>query len=361
MVKTRLTLSCSLGVSHIPDILNRADKPGKLRACDDEDEPPGQPSARTYRDLDEHGLLWQDAVKSLIGSATELVKAVKDGLEHAGLQLEVIPRPGKTKLMHFMPGPQRDEQTDTEAKGEIIEPGDPVFSHSLEERVNAFSRSRSIALAGWLDREETAEGLSQAARQQLHLVMYVQQMLYATGVSTLELCKFSDQLVSEGVMARNRLIAPSPHRLWTWLLSIFDTADAALPDDDRPHSKKEAVLVYGSSSRTTRNVEHLAPQNAYERLGARIGRFQEFLKGPEFSFGFRSACATMSCAILAYLHQTQDLFTHYRLIWSVIIAAIGANMSAGQSGVSYVLRILGSFAALIICYLVWYIPDGHIA
>lgn len=70
--------------------------------------------------------------------------------------------------------------------------------------------------------------------------------------------------------------------------------------------------------------------------------------------------ATMSCAIVAYLHQTQELFTHYRLIWSVIIAAIGANMSAGQSGLSYVLRILGSFAALIICYLVWYIPAGKV-
>lgn len=36
-------------------------------------------------------------------------------------------------------------------------------------------------------------------------------------------------------------------------------------------------------------------------------------------------------------------------------------MSAGQSGVSYFLRILGSFAALIICYAVWYIPNGNVA
>jgi len=69
----------------------------------------------------------------------------------------------------------------------------------------------------------------------------------------------------------------------------------------------------------------------------------------------------MSCAVIAYLEPIQDIFTHYRLIWSVIIAAIGANMSAGQSGVSYVLRILGSFAALIICYLVWYIANGNTA
>lgn len=177
----------------------------------------------------------------------------------------------------------------------------------------------------------------------------------------LELCKFSDSLVSQGVVSRNRLDVPSLRALRRWLYSLFDTHDSAIPDDDRPSHKKEKGLVFGRSTRSTHNVDHLLPCNAYERFCVRIKRFQNFLRGPEFSFGFRSALATMSCAILAYLHQTQDIFTHYRLIWSVIIAAIGANMSAGQSGVSYVLRILGSLAALIICYLVWYIPNGHTA
>lgn len=177
----------------------------------------------------------------------------------------------------------------------------------------------------------------------------------------LELCKFSDNLISEGVMSRNRLIVPSFRALKQWLCSMFDTTDAAIADDDRPGRKKEEGLVFGRSTRSTHNIDHLSPQNTFERFGVKIGRFQEFLKGPEFSFGLRSACATMSCAIIAYLEPTQDIFTHYRLIWSVIIAAIGANMSAGQSGVSYVLRIMGSFAALIICYLVWYIANGNTA
>jgi hypothetical protein len=169
----------------------------------------------------------------------------------------------------------------------------------------------------------------------------------------LELCNFADSLHTEGVMSRSRLIVPSFRVLRQWLYSIFDTTDAAIADDDRPSTKKEEGLVFGRSTRSTQNI--------YERFGVKIRRFQEFLKGPEFSFGLRSACATMSCAIIAYLEPTQDIFTHYRLIWSVIIAAIGANMSAGQSGVSYVLRILGSFAALIICYLVWYIANGNTA
>ncbi|KAL3418486.1 hypothetical protein PVAG01_10202 [Phlyctema vagabunda] len=162
-------------------------------------------------------------------------------------------------------------------------------------------------------------------------------------------------------MAKSHLIVPSARRLYSWFLSIWDTSEATLADDERPSSREEKKLLHSISNRTTRNIEHLPPSNAYERFGVRINRFQEFLKGPELSFGFRSACATMSCAIVAYLHSTQEIFTHYRLIWSVIISAIGANMSAGQSGVSYALRILGSFAALIICYGVWYIPNGNVA
>lgn len=162
-------------------------------------------------------------------------------------------------------------------------------------------------------------------------------------------------------MSRSRLIVPSFGVLRGWIHSLFDTHDSAIADDDRPNRKQETGLIFGESTRSTHNIDHLPPSNAYEKLCVRVRTFQSFLRGPEFSFGLRSALATMSCAILAYLHQTQDIFTHYRLIWSVIIAAIGANMSAGQSGVSYVLRILGSLAALIICYLVWYIPNGNTA
>lgn len=105
----------------------------------------------------------------------------------------------------------------------------------------------------------------------------------------LELSKFSDKMIAEGIMAKRRLIVPSFRRLGKWFVSVFDTAGSALADDDRPNSKEENRLIYGTSNRTTHNIEHLPPRNAYERFGTRVRRFQEYLKGPEFSFGFRSA------------------------------------------------------------------------
>ncbi|KAK4546746.1 hypothetical protein LTR36_001478 [Oleoguttula mirabilis] len=312
------------GMSHIPDILQRIEEDGGW-------EPLGfghhterkmnldaASSSEMSKNIEYHESIWRAAVGALIEPATTLIEAVNDGLEHAGLQLEIIPRPGTKNFLRWMPGAQRNDKTDADAKGEVIAPGDSRFSQLLEDKLNEFSVSRD--------------------RQMLYLILYMQQMLYSTGVSVLELCKFSDRLVSEGVMSRNRLIIPSVRRLRNWLLSIFDTADAAIADDDRPSSKKEAKLLFGKSTQTTRNIEHLPPQTAYARFGVKIRRFQDFLKGPEFGFGFRSACAAMSCAIVAYLHPTQDLFTHYRLIWSVIIAAIvlsiGYLTEVNKSGIA---------------------------
>lgn len=90
-------------------------------------------------------------------------------------------------------------------------------------------------------------------------------------------------------MSKKRLIVPSWKRIYRWLASIFDTPESALADDDRPSSKKEAKLLYGNTKRATHNIEHLPPRNAYERLGIRVRTFQDFLKGPELAFGFRSA------------------------------------------------------------------------
>ncbi|KAL1296546.1 hypothetical protein AAFC00_000051 [Neodothiora populina] len=373
------------GMAHVPDILERIEALGGWVPQDASvssatlDEK-SKVSRADYQE--EYEIVWQEAVGALVEPATALIEAMKDGLEHAGLQLEIIPKPGTKNFLGFMPGAKRNAKTDREAQGETIKPGSPRFTEILEARLNEFLNGRSAALSSWaeskglspaqmeklqslgqydMDEDDTITGHVRRDRQQLYLILYMQHMFYTTCIAILELDKYADKTVAEGVMERNRLIVPSLKRLKKWLISIFDTAESSIADDDRPHSKVEAKLLFGTSGRVARNVEHLPPKNAYERAGIKVRRLQDFLKGPQFSFGFRSACATMSCAIVAYLHQTQEIFTHYRLIWSVIIAAIGANMSAGQSGVSYVLRILGSFAALIICYLVWYIPDGHVA
>ncbi|THY16859.1 hypothetical protein D6D01_07605 [Aureobasidium pullulans] len=364
------------GIAHMPEILKHIGSDGGWKPLFGIDNPGSSGSSATTlstkHDQDDSEAVWRRSIDALIEPVNSMVEAIRNGIEHTTIQLGLVPEP-----------PKADDKAkiDTEAEGGKVRSSDANFSKHLEEMLNEFSAGRIEALNAWanskgLSPEQMEELQSYASRefgqdpesarvpidrQQLFLILYIQHMLYTTGIAVLELSKFSDRLVAEGVMSRNRLIVPSFSRVRRWILSIWDTADQALADDDRPSSREEKKMLYGTSGRSTDDIDHLPPTSAFERFGVRIRRFQQFLKGPELGFGFRSGCATMSCAILAYLHQTQFIFTHYRLIWPVIIAAIGANMSAGQSGVSYMLRILGSFAALIICYLVWYIPNGHVA
>ncbi|OAF98496.1 uncharacterized protein CC84DRAFT_1106215 [Paraphaeosphaeria sporulosa] len=372
------------GLGHLPDILGRVQEIGGWHPYDFESEVEtsnaGLESSARMDYSHEHDMVWQHCINILLDSANSTNELMKDGLEHAGLQLEIVPRPGANKLFGFIPRLSKSKETDIESDGQTIRPGGSRFSETLEQGLGHFMERRVDALNAWANSEGRTSSTSDEMtsqgrcdfdgqvrsvhlhrdRQQLYLILYIQHMIHSIGLAVLDLSKFSDDLVNKGTMSRNRLIIPSTRRIWNWFLSTYDTTNTPIPDDDRSSSKNETHMLWCTANQISRDIEHLPPRNAYERLGLRVRRFQTILQGPELSFGFRSACATMSCAILAYLHQTQEIFTHYRLIWSVIIAAIGGNMSAGQSGVSYVLRILGSFAALIICYAVWYIPNGEV-
>jgi hypothetical protein len=292
----------------------------------------GSTKATQGHSQDEYEIIWQNSICALIEPATSIIEAMNDGLEHAGLQLEIIPKPGTKNFFNWMPGVKRTEETDIEAEGETIEPGNPDFSRILEHRLTEFSMRRIEALSAWANSnglsaaqfenlqasgeldldEDSVDGHVRRDRKQLYLILYIQHMvskkhitrhinlitllkcndvlkqLYTAGVAVLELSKFSDKIIVEGIMSKSRLIAPSPRRLWKWFLSVWDTSDAVLADGDRPGSSAENILLYSTSNKATRNIEHLLPRNAYERFGFHVRRFQDFLKGPELSFGFRS-------------------------------------------------------------------------
>ena len=69
----------------------------------------------------------------------------------------------------------------------------------------------------------------------------------------------------------------------------------------------------------------------------------------------------MSIAIIGFLHQTQIWFTQNRILWAEIMVAISMTPTAGQSVFTFALRIIGTVAAMVAAFLVYYIPDGHMA
>jgi uncharacterized membrane protein YccC len=188
-------------------------------------------------------------------------------------------------------------------------------------------------------------------------------LLYSASRAILALVKFADEKVESGKLSKNRLIMPGVNRMKKWVVSLGKTDDgsredgAGLGDIDR----SSTTVDMGQSFRPRKDPEHLPPANLAQKLGDSLRGIPNFLRSPESAFGFRVAAATMSIAIIGYLHQTQLFFTENRLLWAMIMVAISMTPTAGQSLFSFILRILGTVIAMIIAFLVYYIPDGKTA
>jgi hypothetical protein len=188
-------------MAHLPDILNRIQESGGWIPCDFESRMENldakNKDSSKESSQEEYGLIWQHSVGALLDSANSIIELMSDGLEHAGLQLEIIPRPGQKKFFDFIPGCTRIKKTDPETEGQIIGPGHPQFSKTLEGKLGEFTKRRVEALTSWansegltsaqleklnsrgkLDEDEQPAGIHvQRDRQQLYLILYIQHMV----------------------------------------------------------------------------------------------------------------------------------------------------------------------------------------
>ena len=184
----------------MPAVLKRIEDGGGWIPCDFESGPEDHnekvKAAQAYCQ-EEYELVWQQSIGALIEPATAIIQAMNDGLEHAALQLEIIPRPGTKNFLNWLPGAKRTEETDREAQGESIKPGNPEFSKLLEEKLNDFSTGRIEALTAWAESrglskeqveklqslgefdvdEDPDDGQVRRDRQQLYLLLYIQHMV----------------------------------------------------------------------------------------------------------------------------------------------------------------------------------------
>jgi uncharacterized membrane protein YgaE (UPF0421/DUF939 family) len=67
--------------------------------------------------------------------------------------------------------------------------------------------------------------------------------------------------------------------------------------------------------------------------------------------------ATMTVGIVAFLHDTQSFFMEQRLVWAMIIIAIGMTVTTGQSVFGFFGRILGTTLSMVLSIIIWYIVD----
>ena len=302
---------------------------------------------------------WNEIFKAVHDPFEAMTEILHDGLQHVLYTLELEKPPRKK----FTVGKKQETltETDLEAQGGVIQTGDPGFSQQLEVNLKKYFGSRELALKVWSKQKGielppevfTDPSATQPIhfqggdaqqhkrdQQQLYLILYLEFLLYSTGEAILRFARFADSKVESGVMKRRRLIMPGKRKLKKWLASICTAEDSAA-DHTPDQSETGASNIYcGDSLRTKKDPEHLPPTNAWQRFGNGIRSISHVLKSPAVAFGFRVACATMSIAILAYLKQTQVFFNEQRLVWAMIMIAIGMTVTAGSGVFGFLARVV---------------------
>jgi hypothetical protein len=318
---------------------------------------------------------WNDMFQYLHEPFADIFQALDDGLAHVLLRLGLAPKPPKKK--------KGVKQDDEEAKGGSIKPGDAGFAVHLEKVASDFFSKKEPTLRHWIQSkgiklssdyfsnndEMNDEALKRLPslttrkrdQRQLYVLLYVMFLLNSIGRSTLEFVKFADE--RDITKLKSKFIWPGGKRFKKWLKSIFSNQDATQGDETTiaGYDRGNTTVYMGDAYKKKKDPEHLPPANAWEKFGNFIRGISHFLSSSESAFGFRAACATMSIAIIAFLRPTQNFFVEQRLVWALIMVAISMTPTAGQSVFQFCLRIAGTAIAMVVAWLMWYIPGQHTA
>jgi hypothetical protein len=155
----------------------------------------------------------------------------------------------------------------------------------------------------------------------------MERLMHASGEAMQDLVAFADKKVRDGTMSRKRLIFPSQRRLRKWMVSIFREEDSSAEQSPDVLETGVNVVYVGDGYNKKKNPEHLPATNAWQHFGNMLRKVAAFFASEEATFGFRVACATLSVGVIAFLEATQAFFIAQRLVWAMIIIAIGMTMS----------------------------------
>ncbi|KAK4167698.1 hypothetical protein QBC43DRAFT_202945 [Cladorrhinum sp. PSN259] len=350
-----------LGMMTIIDIFKRVSEHRGWNL--DEDEVPDEVTADKERE--KH--IWNEVMKQMHEPFEILSEAIDQGLEHAGICLEILPRPKKA----------RKGGVDVEARGEKIGPGDPALANVIKEKVEAFYSKKGELLNRWVKergfnpvRDEADLDNSPCSywpdgrerdQAQLYIVLYMENLMHASGKAVQDLVAFADRKVQDGTMSKKRLIAPGVHRLRKWFMAILRNEDSSAEQSPDLMETSNTIVSFGDGYNLKRDPEHLPPATAWERFGNGLRKISKFFGSEESMFGFRVACATMTVGIIAFLEDTQRFFQEQRLVWAMIIIAIGMTMTSGQSFFGFLCRVGGTLVAAVFSLIIWYIVNGRTA
>ncbi|KAG8409032.1 hypothetical protein J3458_020033 [Metarhizium acridum] len=270
--------------------------------------------------------VWNQVAEKIHTSFQLLAEPIDQGLEHAGICLEILPKSKKSRNMTQSGNSHCN--ADVEGHGGLIYPGDERFGAMVNTRIGHVYMQRVTS----------------------------SELGFASGCEAVQsLVVFADEKASDGTMRHKQLILPSKHRLWRWLKSIVRKRDSASTQNSDVLETNDDY--YGDGYWEKKNPERLPPAGTWQHIGVGLCKISNVLGSKESAFGFRVACAAMSVSILAFLEETQSFFQEQRLLWAIFTIALGMTLTSGQSIFGFFCRVGATFLAMVSSLAIWYIPD----
>ncbi len=283
--------------------------------------------------------VWEDVMKQVHTTFQILAEVIDQGLEHAGICLEILPRLKVSKKSRRSGSDHVDADIDLEARSDEIKPGDERFSRLMDKKVQQlYSQTGKILQtlesppaadeAGSTHPQHTAVSDSTQRNQaQLYVILYVEQLMHAAGEAIQDLVAFADQKVGKRAMNQKRLLFPSGQLLQNWWTGIFKEGSSCKESSDITETNR---AHYGDGYKKKMDPERLPATTTWQHVGNGFCKISAVLGSKESAFGLRVACATMTIGILAFLEQTQVFFNDQRLSWAMITIALGMTISKSQ-------------------------------
>ncbi|KAL8391772.1 hypothetical protein RB595_002109 [Gaeumannomyces hyphopodioides] len=354
-----------MGMATIMDVFRRtAERRGWI--TDEDEETPVEVIEEKW----EERRLWNGLMRELHEPFAILSEAIDQGLEHAALQLEIVRRTKGSRKRNAAAKKVPSASADVEARAGETAPGESEFSRNIEEKLQRFYKCKGDTIRYWA-KERGLSADSDGGRPgtanmdfrwrsqgQLYVLLYLEQLMQATGEAVHDLVLFADAKVADGTMSSKRLLVPGLHQMRKWASSVLGrrgaSRDPTAQESSDVMDQGGIVVHLGPGFARRRDLEHLPPESAWERLGDGVRVLSALLSSEASAFGIRVACATMTVAIVGFVETTQVFFQEHRLVWAMIVIAMGMTQTSGQSIFGFLCRVGGTVVAMLSSFIIWY-------